>query len=100
VRAGRNPLPRAWAAFEHRIAEVTRPTLLRWEALPGQVQVGITYPVTAVLLFIFHVVVFNLSAVRSGFYALFWAIMATAIVYVATHAEAAKRARDRPPDDE
>jgi hypothetical protein len=73
---------------------------MRWEALPGQVQVGITYPVTAVLLFVFHVVVFNLSAVRSAFYALFWAVMATGIVYVATHAEAAKRARNRPPDDE
>jgi hypothetical protein len=100
VQAGRNPLKRAWAAFEHRIAEGTRPTLMRWEALPGQVQVGITYPVTAVLLFIFHIVVFDLSAVRSAFYALFWAVMATAIVYVATHAEAAKRARERPPDDE
>lgn len=100
MRTGRNPLRRAWAAFEHRIAEGTRPALLRWEALPGQVQVGITYPVTAVLLFIFHVVVFDLSAVRSAFYALFWAVMATAIVYVATHAEAAKRARERPPGDE
>ncbi len=100
MRAGRNPLRRPWAAFEHRIAEATRPTLLRWEALPGQVQVGITYPVTAVLLFIFHIVVFNLSAVRSAFYGLFWAVMATAIVYVATHAEAAKRARDHPPGDE
>jgi hypothetical protein len=100
VYAGRNPLRRAWAAFEHRVAEVSRPALIRWERLPGQVQVGITYPVTAVLLFFFHLIVFHLSAVRSGFYALFWAIMATAIVYIATHAEAAKRMRDRPPDDE
>jgi hypothetical protein len=100
VNAGRTPLHRAWAAFEHRIATATRPTLMRWEALPGQVQVGITYPVTAVLLFVFHVVVFDLSAARSAFYALFWAVMATAIVYVATHAEAAKRARNRPPNDE
>ncbi len=97
MNAGRTPLHRAWAAFEQRIATATRPTLMRWEALPGQVQVGITYPVTAMLLFVFHVVVFDLSAVRSAFYALFWAVMATAIVYVATHAEAAKRARDRPP---
>lgn len=100
MHTGRNPLRRAWSAFERRIAEATRPTLVRWERLPGQVQVAITYPVTAVLLFFFHVIVFNLSAARSAFYALFWAIMATAIVYIATHAEAAKRARDRPPDDE
>ena len=95
--AGRNPLRRGWSAFEHRIAEATRPSMIRWEALPGQVQVGITFPIMTLLLFGFHVVVFNLSAVRSAFYALFWAVMATAIVYVATHAEAAKRARDRPP---
>jgi hypothetical protein len=98
VYTGRNPLRRAWAVFEHRIGEATRPSMLRWEALPGQVQVFITYPVTAVLLFGFHIFVFNLSAVRSGFYALFWAIPATAIVYIATKAEAAKRVRERPPD--
>jgi hypothetical protein len=77
--------------------------MLRWEALPGQVQVFITYPVMVALLFPFHVIVFNLAAFRSFFYALFWGIPATAIVYVATRAEAAKRQqaahREPPPDD-
>jgi hypothetical protein len=77
--------------------------MLRWEALPGQVQVGITFPVMTVLLFFFHVIVFNLATTRSLFYALFWAIPATAIIFIATRAEAAKRLQGRlpaPPDDE
>jgi hypothetical protein len=42
--------------------------------------------------------VFNLAATRSLFYALFWAIPATAIIFVATRAEAAKRQQNRPPE--
>jgi hypothetical protein len=72
--------------------------MMRWETLPGQVQVGITFPVMTVLLFFFHVIVFNLAATRSLFYALFWAIPATAIIFVATRAEAAKRQQNRPPE--
>jgi hypothetical protein len=98
VQAVRGRLRRSWAALERRVGEATRPSLLRWEALPGQVQVGLTFPVMAVALFGFHIVVFDLSATRSLFYALFWAAPATAIVYVATRAEAAKRLQDRPPD--
>ena len=91
-------LRRSWAALERRIGDAARPSLLRWEALPGQVQVGLTFPVMALALFGFHVAVFSLSATRSLFYALFWAVPATAIVYVATRAEAAKRMQGRPPD--
>lgn len=75
----------------------TRPALLRWEELPGQVQVFVTYPVMVALLFPFHVIVFDLAWVRSLFYAFFWGIPATAIVYIATRAEAAKRQRQGPP---
>jgi hypothetical protein len=87
---------RWWAAFERWLADRTRPALMRWEALPGQVQVFITYPVTVALLFPFHVIVFNLAWVRSLFYALFWGVPATAIVYIATRAEAAKRRQTGP----
>jgi hypothetical protein len=90
VQLGRAPR-RWWAAFERRVYDGTRPALLRWEALPGQVQVFVTYPITVALLFPFHVVVFHLAWVRSLFYAFFWGIPATAIVYIATRAEAAKR---------
>jgi hypothetical protein len=75
----------------------TRPALVRWESLPGQVQVFITYPVTVALLFPFHVIVFDLAWERSLFYALFWGIPATAIVSIATRAEAAKRRSQNPP---
>jgi hypothetical protein len=91
-------LRRSWSALERRIDDATRPTMVRWEALTGQVQVAITFPIMTVLLFGFHVEVFNLSATRSLFYALFWAIPATAIVFVATRAEAAKRGPNRPPE--
>jgi NADH:ubiquinone oxidoreductase subunit 3 (subunit A) len=80
------------------VSDRTRPALLRWEALPGQVQVFVTYPVMVALLFPFHVIVFDLAWVRSLFYALFWGIPATAIVYVATRAEAAKRHPQPPPE--
>jgi hypothetical protein len=80
-----------WVAFERWVYRRTRPALMRWEALPGQVQVFITYPIAVALLFPFHVIVFDLAWVRSLFYAFFWGIPATAIVYIATRAEAAKR---------
>jgi hypothetical protein len=90
VTVARGPR-RWWAAFERWVADATRPAMLRWEALPGQVQVFVTYPITVALLFPFHVVVFHLARFRSFFYALFWGIPATAIIYIATRAEAAKR---------
>jgi hypothetical protein len=98
VQLARRPR-RWWAGFERWVSDRTRPALLRWEALPGQVQVFVTYPVMVALLFPFHVIVFDLAWVRSLFYALFWGIPATAIVYIATRAEAAKR-HPRPPRDE
>jgi len=93
-------LPRRWwGAFERWVSDRTRPALLRWEQLPGQVQVFVTYPVMVALLFPFHVIVFDLAWVRSLFYALFWGIPATAIVFIATRAEAAKRRQQEPPED-
>ena len=55
---------------------------------------------TVALLFPFHVIVFHLSTFRSLFYGLFWGIPATAIVYIATRAEAAKRAQQRARDED
>jgi hypothetical protein len=89
---------RLWSEFERRVSDATRPYMIRWEGLPGQVQVGVTFPIMVVVLFVIHLVAFNLSATRSLFYAVFWAIPATAIVYIATRTEAAKRAQNRPPE--
>jgi len=62
------------------------------------VQISITFPIVAVLLFVFHVVVFDLSAFRSFFYALFWGIPATLIVVAASRNESLKRSRSRDGD--
>ena len=92
---------RWWAAFEGWLAEKTRPALVRWEALPGQAQFMVTLPVAVVLLFLFHVIVFHLSAFRSFFYAVFWGIPATLIVVAASRNESLKRrGRDGNPPPE
>ena len=95
MTAGKRGPGRWWAAFEAWLAETTRPALVRWEALQGHVQFMITLPVAVVLLFFFHVIVFDLSAFRSFFYALFWGIPATIIVVAASRNESLKRARGR-----
>ena len=74
-----------------RIGERLRPSLIRWEALPGPLQLGVTFPVITGAVFLLHWVFFNLSMTRSFFYGVFWAIPATAAVVVATKTEAAKR---------
>ena len=53
MTAGKRWPGRWWAAFEAWLAEKTRPTLVRWEALPGQAQFMVTLPVAVVLLFFF-----------------------------------------------
>ena len=98
MTAGKRGPGRWWAAFEAWLAEKTRPTLLRWEALPGQAQFMVTLPVAVALLFFFHVIVFHLSAFRSFFYALFWGIPATLIVVAASRNESLKRSRGRDGD--
>jgi hypothetical protein len=103
VQAGSDRVRRPWTAVERRIGDATRPALVRWEALPGHVQFLVTLPIAVVLLFFFHVIVFNLTAFRSFFYALFWGIPVTIIVVAASRNEALKRARARdgdPPADE
>jgi hypothetical protein len=98
VTAGKRGPGRWWAAFETWLADKTRPTLVRWEALPGQAQFMVTLPVAVVLLFFFHVIVFDLSAFRSFFYAVFWGIPVTLIVVAASRNESLKRSRGRNDD--
>jgi hypothetical protein len=102
VTAGRRGPGRWWAAFEAWLDRKTRPALMRWETLPGQVQFMVTLPVAIVLLFFLHVIAFHLSPFRSFFYSLFWGIPAAIIVVAASRNEAARRAaardRDAPPE--
>ncbi len=98
MTAGRRGPGQWWAAFEAWLERKTRPALMRWETLPGQVQFMVTLPVAIVLLFLLHVIAFHLSPFRSFFYSLFWGIPASVIVVAASRNEAARRARAR--DDE
>jgi Kef-type K+ transport system membrane component KefB len=65
--------------------------ILAWESLAGPAQILIAFPVLVVVFFLIHLGPFGLSATRSLFYGVFWAIPATAAVVIATKTEAAKR---------
>jgi hypothetical protein len=67
--------------------------LLRWEKLPAHTQVVIAFPTLVVLLFIIHITLFLQPFGRSVLYGVFWAILGTYLVVIASRTEAAKRAR-------
>jgi hypothetical protein len=94
VPAASAPLRRLKAALG-RLADRTgdrmQPALIRWEALPGPLQLVVAFPVTTLAVFLLHLAFLNLSVTRSFFYGVFWAIPATAAVVIATKTEAAKR---------
>ncbi len=75
--------------------------LLRWEGLPAQTQIVIAFPTLVVLLFLLHITLFLQPVGRSILYGVFWAILGTYLVVIATRTEAAKRAnRDEEDTDE
>jgi hypothetical protein len=98
VTAGRRGPGRWWAAFEAWLERTTRPALVRWETLPGQLQFMVTLPVAIILLFLLHVIAFHLSAFRSFFYSLFWGIPASVRVVAASPKAAHTRGRGRDDD--
>jgi hypothetical protein len=72
--------------------------VLAWEALPGQVQIAIAYPLLSVILFLFHLGPLSQPVGRAIFYGLFWAVPATALLVIGSRNEAAKRRGQRPQD--
>jgi hypothetical protein len=70
--------------------------LARWERLPGMVQFALSFPVTAVLLFLLHLGPLNQPLIRAVFYGLFWAIPASAAIAIASQNEARKRRGEVP----
>jgi hypothetical protein len=72
--------------------------VLAWEALPGQAQVAIAYPILTVLLFLLHLGPLSQPVGRAIFYGLFWAAPATALVVIGTRNEASKRRGQTPQD--
>ncbi len=73
--------------------------LLKWESLPGHIQMMISFPVLVVLLFLLHITLFRQPLARGALYGVFWAIPGTYLVVIATRTEAAKR-RGELGDDE
>ena len=101
-------LERVERATTRRLGALVRPLaspagrlLLRWEAMPAYAQILIAFPTLVVLLFVLHITLFLQPVGRSILYGVFWAILGTYLVVIATRTEAAKRAhRDREGDDE
>jgi len=64
-----------------------------WERLAVPVQVGIAFPVLTVLLFLFHLGPLNQPPIRALFYGVFWSVVATPALVLATQNELRKRER-------
>jgi hypothetical protein len=64
-----------------------------WERLPVPAQVAIAFPTLSVLLFLFHLGPLGQPLIRAIFYGVFWSILATPAIVVATQNELRKRDR-------
>jgi len=65
--------------------------LLTWEGLRGPVQFLISLPVTVVVLFLFHLGPLNQPPLRALFYGVFWGLLASLAITLASQNEARKR---------
>ena len=74
--------------------------LLRWEGLAVQVQIAIALPVLVVALFVLHITLLRQPLGRGLLYGVFWGVLATFMVVIATRTEAAKRRNQGGPPDE
>ena len=79
--------------IERPIADAGLRLMRPWERLSVPVQIGIAFPVLAVLLFLLHLGPLNQPLVRAAFYGLFWSVIATPILVLATQNELRKRER-------
>jgi len=64
-----------------------------WERLPVPAQVAIAFPTLAVVLFLFHLGPLGQPLIRAIFYGVFWSVLATPALVVATQNELRKRER-------
>jgi len=80
-----------------RIGEALLRMMRPWERLPVPAQVAIAFPTLSVVLFLFHLGPLGQPLIRAIFYGVFWSILATPAIVVATQNELRKRdRRDRP----
>jgi hypothetical protein len=83
-----------WRPVEHRLARAGLRMMRPWERLPVPAQVAIAFPVLAVVMFLFNLGPFHQPPIRAVFYGVFWSVLFTPVVVVATQNELRKR-RDR-----
>ncbi len=76
-----------------RIGAVLLRWVRPWERLPVPAQVAIAFPTLAVVLFLFHLGPLGQPLLRAIFYGVFWSILATPAIVVATQNELRKRDR-------
>jgi hypothetical protein len=62
-----------------------------WERLAVPAQIAIAFPTLSVVLFLFHLGPLNQPLIRAIFYGLFWSVLATPAVVLATRNELRKR---------
>ena len=80
-----------WRPIERRLAAVGLRLIAPWERLSVPVQIAIAFPTLSVVLFLLHLGPLNQPPIRAAFYGVFWSILATPAVIVATRNELQKR---------
>jgi hypothetical protein len=79
---------------EKRLAAAGLRMMGPWERLSVPTQVMVAFPTLAVVLFLFHLGPLNQPLIRAAFYGVFWSVLFTPILILATQNELRKR-RDR-----
>jgi len=77
--------------IERPIADAGLRLMRPWERLSVPVQIAIAFPTLSVLLFLLHLGPLNQPPIRAAFYGVFWSILATPAVILATRNELQKR---------
>jgi len=68
------------------------PLARRWEALAAPVRFGLSFVVSAPILWLIHVTVLNQPEDRGIFYGIFWGVVVALILLLATRSEKMRRA--------
>jgi hypothetical protein len=84
-------LAAVWRPIERRLAAIGLRLVAPWERLSVPVQIAIAFPTLSVLLFLLHLGPLNQPPIRAAFYGVFWSILATPAVIIATRNELQKR---------
>jgi hypothetical protein len=88
------PLAKLWRPVEGRLGAAGLRMMRPWERLPVPAQVAIAFPTLAVLLFLFHLGPLSQPPIRAAFYGVFWSLLFTPVLILATQNELRKRQHD------